>query len=464
MTDLIHDQLTEYTLTSAFGALSADVVDAAKSRVLDTLGALVAGFGGEPCSVLRRMARGLYPGPGATIIGTTMSAPVDMAAMVNATASRYAELNDTYHIPGKPGVHPSDVIMPLVSLGEHLASTGPELLTAVVAAYEVCLAMAEAAPATGFDNTNFVAMGVAVGSAILLELTEDAIRQCISLVAVSGNALLRSRRGAASAWKSAASGHAGRAGVFAAQLAGHGMGAPSLPFSGTAGWLEVVARQDVELALPAPPESRRLLGTIIKPRAACGAAIPAVLAAEAAHRQGIDIGDITEVVVQTYRDAYRKNAVGVHHWAPSTRETADHSIPYVVAAALMDGTVGPTQYDDRHLNSDDLRELLAKVRVEESDEFTEAYDAMPVVHRTRVTVSVAGGDVILGDSGGAFGDIADPMSNDQITAKFAGIVTPVLGRSRVDQLVGCVGTLDRAHEIGSLIALLADMETADDQH
>lgn len=463
MTDRIHDQLTEYTRESMFGAVSAEVVDAAKGRILDTLGALSAGFDGEPCVLLRRMANDLYPGPGASIVGTATSTSVDMAALVNGTTSRYAELNDTYHMPGKPGVHPSDVIMPLVAMGEFCRSSGAELLAAVVAGYEVCLALAEATPANGFDNTNAVAMGVAAGSAILLKLPEDAIRQCISVVVVSGNALLRSRRGAASAWKAAASGHAGRAAVFAALLAGYGIGAPTMPFSGTAGWLDVVAREPVELALPEPSASRRLLGTIIKPRAVCGAAIPAVLAAEDAHRQGVDLDEVTEVVVETYRDAFRKNADGAHHWAPTTRETADHSIPYVVAAALIDGTVGPSQYDDSHLHSPDLRGLLAKVRVEERDEFTEAYDAMPVVHRTRVTVSNLDGRRIQGDSGGSFGDISDPMSQSQIAEKFAGLVTPKLGAAVVDHVTQLVWSLEEVDEIASLTSLLTGMEAAGDQ-
>jgi 2-methylcitrate dehydratase len=464
MSDQIHDQITAYALWSTFGDLSTEVVGAAKARILDTLGALAAGFDGTPCMQLRHMASELYRQPGATIVGTARTTSVDMAAFVNGTTARYAELNDTYHVPGKPGVHPSDVILPLLAVGEYCRSAGPEFLTAVVAGYEVCLALAEAAPANGFDNTNWVALGVAVGSAILLKLSEDAIRQCISLVVVSGNALLRSRRGDVSPWKSAASGHAGSAGVFAALLAAEGIGAPTMPFSGTGGWLEVVARHPVELVLPEPAGSQRILATIIKPRAACGAAIPAILAAEAAYRQGVELDKITEVVVQTYRDAYRKNAVGDHHWAPATRETADHSIPYVVAAALVDGTVGPSQYNHGRLHSAVLRDLIAKVRVEESAEFTEAYESMPVVHRTRVSVSLADGETAQGESGGRFGDISDAMSAEQVADKFNGLVAPILGSTGVEQLVQYVNSLEALDDVGAVPHLLSGLEKAGDPH
>ena len=337
--------------STCWRSVSEEVVDAAKARILDTLGALAAGFDGKPCAQLRHMASELYRQPGATIVGTTKTTSVDMAALVNGTTARYAELNDTYHVPGKPGVHPSDVILPLLAVGEHCRSTGPEFVTAVVVAYEVCLAMAEAEPANGFDNTNWVALGVAAGSAILLKLPEDAIRQCISLVVVSGNALLRSRRGDVSPWKSAASGHAGRAAVFAALLAAQGIGAPTMPFSGTSGWLEVVARQPVELVLPEPSGSQRILATIIKPRAACGAAIPSILAAEAVHRQGVEIGEIHDVLVQTYRDAYRKNAIGTITGRRRRARPPTTASPMWWRRLWSTGRSDQVQYDDCRLHS-----------------------------------------------------------------------------------------------------------------
>jgi 2-methylcitrate dehydratase len=455
MSDGVHEVLTDYAVKVAFGDVNPEVIDGATSRVLDTFGALVAGFGGEPCRMLRQMATELYPQPGAAIVGTRRSTSVEMAAFVNGTTARFAELNDTYHVPGKSGVHASDVIMPLVAVGEYRHSTGPELIAAVIAAYEVCLAMADASPDNGFDYTNFVALGVAVGSSTLLGLSEDAIRQCISLSVVSGNALRRVRTGDVSMWKSAASGQAGRAGVFAALLAARGMGAPNLPFTGTYGWLDAVAGQPIELVLPEPADSRRLLGTILKPRGACGTTIPSILAAEAVFRQGVDVGSITGVVVETYRDAVRKNASGEHHWAPTTRETADHSIPYVVAAALSDGTVGPAQYDEGHLRSPALRDLLAKVRVEENRDFSEAYRATPVVHRTRVTVELDGGEVLHGDAGGSFGDISDPMTRREVTDKFTGLAGPSLGDVGAAEFAQRIWSLDSVGDIGVLPGFLA---------
>jgi 2-methylcitrate dehydratase PrpD len=135
----------------------------------------------------------------------------------------------------------------------------------------------------------------------------------------------------------------------------------------------------------------------------------------------------------------------------------------VVAAALMDGTVGPRQYDEVHLNSPLLRQLLAKVRVEESAEFTKAYDARPVVHRTRVTVAMDDGGAISGESGGSFGDISDPISDRQITEKFAAVVSPVLGIETSEHIAKHVLALEALDGIASLTALLDGVETASDQ-
>jgi len=123
-------------------------------------------------------------------------------------------------------------------------------------------------------------------------------------------------------------------------------------------------------------------------------------------------------------------ATGEHHWNPDSRETADHSIPYVVAAALMDGTVTPRQFDDAHLKSPDLRTLLAKINVVANDQFTRAYERLPVEHHTRVCVVTRSGERLVGEAGGHQGDLSQPKTDAQITEKFLGVTEEFLGPAR----------------------------------
>jgi 2-methylcitrate dehydratase PrpD len=102
-----------------------------------------------------------------------------------------------------------------------------------------------------------------------------------------------------------------------------------------------------------------------------------------------------------------------------------------------------------------LRDLLAKVRVEENRDFSEAYDATPVVHRTRVTVELDGGEVLHGDAGGSFGDISDPMTRREVTDKFTGLAGPSLGDVGADEFVQRIWSLDSVGDIGVLPGLFA---------
>jgi 2-methylcitrate dehydratase len=139
---------------------------------------------------------------------------------------------------------------------------------------------------------------------------------------------------------------------------------------------------------------------------------------------------VQKVTVEVYETAKIGMGTGEHHWNPDCRETADHSIPYVVAAALMDGTVTPKQFDDAHLRSPDLRALLAKIEVVINDEFTQAYERLPVEHHTRVNVVMRGGERYTGEAGGAKGDLSLPKTDSQIAEKFLGVTEEFLGPGR----------------------------------
>jgi 2-methylcitrate dehydratase PrpD len=86
-----------------------------KSRIVDTAAALLCGLNEPPCPQLRQFAQAAYPAGDVSLVGTPIRTQVETAAFVNATTARVAELNDTYHVPAKPGIHASDVIFPLLA-------------------------------------------------------------------------------------------------------------------------------------------------------------------------------------------------------------------------------------------------------------------------------------------------------------------------------------------------------------
>jgi 2-methylcitrate dehydratase len=438
--DRLQQRLVDYAATLDYGALSAEAAHAGKVRVVDTLAALAGGFDGEPCVIARKMAARMPAIDGVTITGTAMKTTPDMAAFVNATTARYVELNDVYHWPGSAGGHPSDVVMPILGVAEHARSSGRELIVAVVLAYEIYLRLSDIIGKRPFDCANYACLAVALASAKLLGLSRGQIAAAASMAVVPNTILRQVRTGHLSMWKAVTAGHAGKAGVFAAMLAREGMNAPYLPFEGKSGWCDHVAGKRFSLdVLGGKATPFKILDTLIKPRSSCATTISSILAAEkVAPALKSRVGDVERVTVEVYETAKLGMATGEHHWNPDCRETADHSIPYVVAAALMDGTVTPRQFDDAHLKSPDLRALLARIEVVTNDEFTKAYERLPVEHRTRVNVLMRGGERLVGEAGGDKGDLSQPKSDAQITEKFL-VVTeeflgPVRARAALDRL------------------------------
>ena len=442
--DALQRRLTDYTVALRYETLSPAAAHAARVRVIDTLAALAGGYDGEACAIARRLAARVSDPGGATIFGTPTKTTPEMAAFANATAARYVELNDVYHWPGSAGGHPSDVIMPLMAVAEHARSSGRDLLAAIVIAYEIYLRLSDAIGRTAFDCANFACLGVAAASAKLMGLAPEQIACALSMAAVPNSVLRQVRTGHLSMWKAVTAGHAGKAGVFAALMAREGMNAPFLPFEGKSGWCDHIAGKRFVLdIMGGNGVSFKIEDTMIKPRSSCATTISSILAAEkVAPRVMKRLGEVERVTVETYERAKIGMGTGEHHWDPDSRETADHSIPYVVAAALMDGAVTPRQFDDEHLASAELRGLLRKIEVVVNDAYTRDYEKLPVVHRSKVNVVMRGGEQLSGEAGGDLGDLAQPKSDAEISRKFLGTAADFLGAGRAQAMLDLLWKLD----------------------
>jgi 2-methylcitrate dehydratase len=449
--DGIQECLTEYACGLEFETLSTEALHAAKVRIIDTFGALMGGFFGEACYVSRNLAARVPDPAGATVIGTRIRTSPEMAAFANATTARYVEMNDVHHWPGSRGGHPSDVVMPILAAAEYAQASGRDFLAAIVLGYEFYLQLSDAIQEPGFDCSNFACLGTAAASARLMRLSRNQVAHAIAMAAVPANILKQVRTGHLSMWKAVAAGQAGRAGIFSATMASAGMEGPHLPFEGKHGWCNHVSGPFVLPVMGGKGTPFRICDTLIKQRSSCATTISSILAAENASPAIRDrLEAVKQVTVEVYDTAKENMGTGEHHWNPQSRETADHSIPYVVAAALMDGTVTPRQFDDAHIRSPLLRALLPKIEVVENPEFTEAYHCLPVVHRTRVTVEMVDGQRIVGESGGDKGDLSNPKSDAEIEAKFTGMVAECLGVARTEALLERLWRIDQIDNVAEL--------------
>jgi 2-methylcitrate dehydratase len=146
---------------------------------------------------------------------------------------------------------------------------------------------------------------------------------------------------------------------------------------------------------------------------------------------------------------------GEHHWNPDSRETADHSIPYVVAAALIDKRHTPASFNDTRLWDPQLRALLPKIEVVANDAFTAAYARLPVEHQTRVTIELAGGERLVGEAGGDKGDLSQAKSDAEIADKFRTLAEGALGGKRVDAALDALWQVETMADVAQIPRLLA---------
>src|SRR5580698_1217863 len=161
--DLIQSAIARYASELTFGAMSEGALQTTKARVIDTTSALFGGYYTEPCRLARNLAYKVSQADGSTIIGTRHRTTPDLAAFVNATTSRMIDANDSYHEPGSRRGHPSDTLMPILAVGEHVQASGKELVTAIALGYEIYGSLSDVVKLEGFDVTTLVCVAVAVG-------------------------------------------------------------------------------------------------------------------------------------------------------------------------------------------------------------------------------------------------------------------------------------------------------------
>src|SRR6266849_5631964 len=382
VTTLAH-QLAKYGCELKFEDLSKEVVHEVKRRVIDSLGCALGAWNEEPCSIARKVASEFSANRGSTIIGTSHQAPPDWAAFANGCCIRYFDYNDTYL--SKEPAHPSDNIAATLAIAESLGSSGREFITAIALAYEVQCRFCDAASirARGWDHVTYGAFSTALASAKLMQLDEDKTRHAVNIAVVACAAMRQARVGELSHWKGVAFANAARHGVYAALLARAGMTGPAPIFEGQMGFEKQLGVSlgnvgSVFVKRPsanAPNEgtASMILNTSIKYWPAEYHSQSAIEAALFLRQQLEDPAKVKSMTIESHDASVDIIGSEPEKWKPETRETADHSLPYITAIALMDGKVTEKQFQAKRFQDPAIWEFLETVKVERNAELSAMY-------------------------------------------------------------------------------------------
>jgi len=459
---MLADRLVRYCRTLCYDDLPDAVVHEVKRRVLDSLACAFGAWHAQPCRIARRVAESVTVRDGATVWGTKHKTLPELATFANGTAVRYLDFNDTYL--AKEPAHPSDNLAAVLAAGELAHASGKRVIQAIALAYEVQCRLCDAAALRprGWDHVTYGPFSSALAAAKVTKLTDVQALHAVNLAGAANVALRQTRVGDLSMWKACAFANAARNAVFAVRLAQQGMTGPSPIFEGEKGFMKLVSGPFELPALggekgPNGPAPFMILDTYIKHYPVEYHAQTAVEAAlevreDLLNAEGSDApAAVTDIEIGSYDVAIEIIGRDPEKWKPQTRETADHSFPYCVAVALLDGKVTLHSFEPKRIADEVLAQLMQKIRVRSIQDFNALYpQAMP----TRLTVRTRTGNSYVRQIDYPLGHPKHPMSDRDLEEKFHLLASGKLGKDRMKRLIGLVWRLDQVRDISLLMSLM----------
>jgi 2-methylcitrate dehydratase len=442
-----------------------DVVEMVVNRVVDDVAVATAALARHAPTTARAQARRHpSPGRGATVLGLPPEHRVspEWAAWANGTAVRELDFHDTFLAADY--AHPGDTIPPLLAVAQHTGATGAALVRAILTAYEVQVALVRGIclHAHRIDHVAHLGPAVAAGLGTLLDLDPATTYEAIGQALHTTTATRQSRKGAISSWKAFAPAFAGKVAIEAVDRAMRGEGAPSPVYEGEDGvlaWLLDGPDARYTVSLPGPGEQRcAILDTYTKEYSAeyqsqaiidlarrLRGRLPG---ASAATREGIGLERVIDVLLETSHHTHHVIGTGANdpqkYDPDASRETLDHSVPYILAVALEDGQWHHERsYTPERAHRPSTVALWRRVRTVEDPRWTAAYHRPEPEFGGRVTITLDDGSTLTDEL--AVADAhprgARPFGRDAYVAKFRALADGVLEPAEQDRVLDLAARL-----------------------
>ena len=416
--DNLTRQIADFAGDLSYEALPAHVVAAATRFIIDSLACAIAAHDCEAARMGLRLARGAVPErlPGRIICHGEKST-AESATFVNTAMIRNLDFNDEY-----PGGHPSDCLGAYFAIAEAAGADGRRLIESLVIAYELFIRLSDSTGLRykGWDQGFAVGVGTAAGAGHLLHLSREQLAQAIAIITVANVPMRNTRAGELSLWKGAATAFATRNGVFAALLAGEGMTGADKPFEGKHGLWDLITGPFKIEPLPTEGGPYRSPETRLKywPVEYNGQ-LPVWAALEL--RSRVDWRELADIEIGVSSFCYTEIGSEPEKWDPKTHETADHSLPYIFAKVLVDGTITLAAFEKAAYGDPALRPLMNKIRVYIDKEVDALY---PKTISMKINATKKDGSVIDLWPRDPLGHVNNPMSDDDVRKKFVQTVEP----------------------------------------
>lgn len=440
-----------------FEDIPAKAVAAAIRHHLDGLGCAAGGFASEPVRIARDMA-GLVTMPGGcTVFGLDQPSTPEYAAFANGSAVRHLDYNDTYLAGKGGGGHPNDMAPAIFAAVEMVGGSGRDLINGLHIGYEVFAAICNAIRLRGKGIDQGASIGISTAAAVgrIFGLDAKGIGTAVALAIVPSTPVRVSRAGELSHWKGCATAHAAMTGMFAARLAKAGMSGPDEPFTGVDGFCNLSGPFELkDIGRGGGPSALEDTAFKFFP-SEFNSQGPITLLLDM--RRDFDPADIVSLRIASYHLTWHEIGGGqgdkAEKWDPRTRESADHSLPYLAAVALLDGALTLDAFAPARIADPALRPLMQRIDVIEDPAYSEHWKKTSEP-RNRIEITLKDGRTLTREVTNFRGHQRNPMSDGEIRAKFDSMIGYVMEPDRAKGFADRLWALDRQE---SLHAIAADL-------
>jgi 2-methylcitrate dehydratase len=448
----------EYAVELSFERLSSEAIDSAKMFLYDSIGCALGGSKTEDFRILEKVFREIGGRGECSVIGSGLKTDVRSASLINAVAIRALDYNDVYW--KQDPSHPSDLLPAAFCVGEREGKNGKDLLTAIVIAYELEMRLMEAAfpgiRELGIHHATLTAFVSPVVAGKMLGLNAEQIANAIGISGSHSITLGAVTAGALTMMKNTVDPMATEAGVFAALLAQKGYQAPKAIFEGREGLFDSIGEEwKPEVLTEGLGESFKITECSIKPfpsEALTHAPISAVL--DLVFEHDLKPDEIESIEVYTLKRAAEILA-DEKKYIIDSRETADHSLPYCIATAVVKRRLTPNEFTKEALKDEKVLENIPKVRAVLEPSFEERF---PAEQPCKVVIKLKDGRKFERERSYPKGDPRDKLSQEELKRKFSILAEGILSEEQQQKVFEAVHNLESLEKISDLMRLVSKTE------
>src|SRR5208337_2890248 len=445
--------MSQWAAGIKFEQLSPDAVYQAKRFLLDSIGCALGGYQQHDVVIALEVLSEIA-GPGkATVIGSGRQMDAVSASLANALMIRCMDYNDIYW--KQDPSHPSDIFPAAIACCERAGSDGRELIVGLVLGHEFEMRLCEAAfpgiRERGWHHATLTAFVSPIVAGRMLHLSAEQIQHAIGISASARATLGAVTAGKLTMMKNTVDPLATQSGVLAALLAEKGYTGPEHVIDGKEGLAHCFGPEwKLNILTEGLGDSWRITQCGMKAfptEALTHTPISAVLAL--VKDNDLKPVDVAKVHIRTTaRGADIRSDASKYD--PHTKETADHSLPYVIAAAIAERQVTPLQFTIEKIMDPTIRAQLNKIVVVADPEIEKVF---PVLQRVVVTIQTTDGREFSKQLDYPKGDLRNPLTDREVEEKFEALAGPVMTQSARRKAIDAIWSLEKQSSVSELMKL-----------